>query len=95
MTLIEESKNLWKLEKESLSEDATDIEKELYELLDKLINSGTIMYQDFIDTVINKCASIVDSDDADKRKEQVNAMHAEVLKHFKNINNEQRSKEIR
>ena len=92
--IYEESKNLWKLEKESFDKiNKTDLEKELFDLIDELINSEIILYQDFIDTVIENLDNTFETDNIDERKQQVQNMYSKVLEHFKKIKNE-RSKEI-
>lgn len=92
--IYEESKNLWKLEKESFDKmNKTDLEKELFDLIDELINSEIILYQDFIDTVIENLDNTFETDNIDERKQQVQNMYSKVLEHFKKIKDERVNKE--
>lgn len=91
----EESKALWKLEKDSFDKVAkTEVAEELFKLVDELINSDTILYQDFIDMIMKQVYNMSETDDIDKRKQQIQDMYSTVLEHFKKIKDE-RSKEIR
>lgn len=91
----EESKALWKLEKDGFGKVAkTEVAKELFKLVDELINSDTILYQDFIDMIMKQVYNMSETDDIDKRKQQIQDMYSIVLEHFKKIKDE-RSKEIR
>lgn len=91
----EESKALWKLEKDGFDKVAkTEIAEELFKLVDELINSDTILYQDFIDMIMKQVYNMSETDDIDKRKQQIQDMYSTVLEHFKKIKDE-RSKEIR
>lgn len=92
--IYEESKNLWKLEKESFDKiNKTDLEKELFDLIDELINSEIILYQDFIDAVIENLDNTFETDNIEKRKQQVQNMYSKVLEHFKRIKDERISEE--
>lgn len=91
----EESKALWKLEKDGFDKvTKTEVVKELFKLVDELINSDTILYQDFIDMIIKQMYNMSETDDIDERKQQMQDMYSTVLEHFKKIKDE-RSKEIR
>lgn len=91
----EESKALWKLEKDGFDKVAkTEVAEELFKLVDELINSNTILYQDFIDMVMKQIYNMSETDDIDERKQQMQDMYSTVLEHFKKIKDE-RSKEIR
>ena len=91
----EESKALWKLEKDGFDKVAkTEVAEELFKLVDELINSNTILYQDFIDMIIKQIYNMSETDDIDERKQQMQDMYSTVLEHFKKIKDE-RSKEIR
>lgn len=91
----EESKALWKLEKDGFDKVAkTEVAEELFKLVDELINSDTILYQDFIDMIMKQVYNMSETDDIDKRKQQIQDMYSTVLEHFKKIKDE-RSKEIR
>lgn len=91
----EESKALWKLEKDGFDEIAkTEVAEELFNLVDELINSDTILYQDFIDMVTEQMYNISETDDINERKQQIQDIYSTVLEHFKKIKDE-RSKEIR
>lgn len=91
----EESKALWKLEKDGFDKIAkTEVAEELFKLVDELINSDTILYQDFIDIVMKQMYNMSETDDIDERKQQMQDMYSTVLEHFKKIKDE-RSKEIR
>ena len=92
--IYEESKNLWKLEKESFDKiDKTDLEKELFNLIDELINSEIILYQDFVDAVIENLDNTFEANNIEERKQQVQNMYSRVLEHFKKIKNERINKE--
>lgn len=91
----EESKALWKLEKDGFDKVAkTEVTEELFKLVDELINSDTILYQDFIDMIMKQMYNMSETDNIDKRKQQMQDMYSKVLEHFKKIKDE-RSKEIR
>lgn len=91
----EESKALWKLEKDGFDKvSKTEVAEELFELVDELINSDTILYQDFIDMIMKQVYNMSETDDIDERKQQMQDMYSTVLEHFKKIKDE-RSKEIR
>ena len=91
----EESKVLWKLEKDGFDKVAkTEVAEELFKLVDELINSDTILYQDFIDMVMKQMYNMSETDNIDERKQQMQDMYSTVLEHFKKIKDE-RSKEIR
>lgn len=91
----EESKALWKLEKDGFDKIAkTEVAEELFKLADELINSDTILYQDFIDMIMEQMYNMSETDDIDERKQQMQDMYSTVLEHFKKIKDE-RSKEIR
>ena len=91
----EESKVLWKLEKDGFDKVAkTEVAEELFKLVDELINSDTILYQDFIDMIMKQMYNMSETDNIDERKQQVQDMYSTVLEHFKKIKDE-RSKEIR
>ena len=90
----EESKALWKLEKDGFDKVAkTEVAKELFKLVDELINSNTILYQDFIDMIMKQMYNMSETDDIDERKQQIQNMYSTVLEHFKKIKDE-RSKEV-
>lgn len=91
----EESKALWKLEKDGFNKvTKTEVAEELFKLVDELINSDTILYQDFIDIIMKQMYNMSETDDIDERKQQIQDMYSKVLEHFKKIKDE-RSKEIR
>lgn len=91
----EESKALWELEKDGFNKVAkTEVAEELSKLVDELINSDTILYQDFIDMIMKQMYNMSETDDIDERKQQIQDMYSTVLEHFKKIKDE-RSKEIR
>lgn len=91
----EESKVLWKLEKDGFDKIAkTEVAEELFKLVDELINSDTILYQDFIDMIMKQMYNMSETDNIDERKQQMQDMYSTVLEHFKKIKDE-RSKEIR
>lgn len=91
----EESKALWKLEKDGFDKVAkTEVAEELFKLVDELINSNTILYQDFIDIIVKQMYNMSETGDIDERKQQMQDMYSTVLEHFKKIKDE-RSKEIR
>lgn len=91
----EESKVLWKLEKDGFDKVAkTEVAEELFKLVDELINSDTILYQDFIDMIMEQMYNMSETDNIDERKQQMQDMYSTVLEHFKKIKDE-RSKEIR
>lgn len=91
----EESKALWELEKDGFDKvSKTEVAEELFKLVDELINSDTILYQDFIDMIMKQVYNMSETDDIDKRKQQIQDMYSTVLEHFKKIKDE-RSKEIR
>nr|DAO36446.1 MAG TPA: hypothetical protein [Bacteriophage sp.] len=91
----EESKVLWKLEKDGFDKVAkTEVAEELFKLVDELINSDTILYQDFIDMIMKQMYNMSETDNIDERKQQMQDMYSTVLEHFKKIKDE-RSKEIR
>lgn len=91
----EESKALWKLEKDGFDKVAkTEVAEELFKLVDELINSDTILYQDFIDMIMKQMYNMSEADNIDERKQQMQDMYSTVLEHFKKIKDE-RSKEIR
>lgn len=91
----EESKALWKLEKDGFDKvTKTEVAEELFKLVDELINSDTILYQDFIDMIMKQMYNMSETDDIDERKQQIQNIYSTVLEHFKKIKDE-RSKEIR
>ena len=91
----EESKALWELEKDGFDKVAkTEVAEELFKLVDELINSDTILYQDFIDMIMKQVYNMPETDDIGERKQQMQDMYSTVLEHFKKIKDE-RSKEIR
>ena len=91
----EESKVLWKLEKDGFDKVAkTEVAEELFKLVDELINSDTILYQDFIDMIMKQMYNMSETDNIDERKQQMQDMYSTVLEQFKKIKDE-RSKEIR
>ena len=91
----EESKALWELEKDGFDKVVkTEVAEELFKLVDELINSDTILYQDFIDIVMKQMYNMSETDDIDERKQQIQDTYSTVLEHFKKIKDE-RSKEIR
>lgn len=90
----EESKALWKLEKDGFDKIAkTEVAEELFKLVDELINSDTILYQDFIDIVMKQMYNMSETDDIDERKQQMQDMYSKVLEHFKKIKDERVNKE--
>nr|DAW98749.1 MAG TPA: hypothetical protein [Caudoviricetes sp.] len=90
----EESKALWKLEKDGFDKVAkTEVAEELFKLVDKLINSDTILYQDFIDMVMKQMYNMSETDNIDERKQQMQDMYSTVLEHFKKIKDERVNKE--
>lgn len=90
----EESKALWELEKDGFDKvSKTEVAEELFKLVDELINSDTILYQDFIDMIMKQMYNMSETDDIDERKQQIQDMYSTVLEHFKKIKDE-RSKEI-
>lgn len=90
----EESKVLWKLEKDGFDKVAkTEVAEELFKLVDELINSDTILYQDFIDMIMKQMYNMSETDNIDERKQQIQDMYSTVLEHFKKIKDE-RSKEV-
>lgn len=90
----EESKALWKLEKDGFDKvSKTEVAEELFKLVDELINSDTILYQDFIDMIMKQMYNMSETDDIDERKQQIQNMYSTVLEHFKKIKDE-RSKEV-
>lgn len=90
----EESKALWKLEKDGFDKVAkTEVAKELFKLVDELINSDTILYQDFIDMIMKQMYNMSETDDIDERKQQMQDMYSKVLEHFKKIKDERVNKE--
>ena len=92
--IYEESKVLWKLEKDGFDKVAkTEVAEELFKLVDELINSDTILYQDFIDMIMKQMYNMSETDNIDERKQQIQDMYSTVLEHFKKIKDE-RSKEV-
>lgn len=90
----EESKVLWKLEKDGFDKVAkTEVAEELFKLVDELINSDTILYQDFIDMIMKQMYNMSETDDIDERKQQIQDMYSKVLEHFKKIKDERVNKE--
>lgn len=90
----EESKALWKLEKDGFDKVAkTEVAEELFKLVDELINSDTILYQDFIDMIMKQMYNMSETDDIDERKQQMQDMYSKVLEHFKKIKDERVNKE--
>lgn len=90
----EESKALWKLEKDGFDKVAkTEVAEELFKLVDELINSDTILYQDFIDMVMKQMYNMSETDNIDERKQQMQDMYSTVLEHFKKIKDERVNKE--
>lgn len=90
----EESKALWKLEKDGFDKEVkTEVAEELFKLVDELINSDTILYQDFIDMIMEQMYNMSETDDIDERKQQIQDMYSTVLEHFKKIKDERVNKE--
>lgn len=87
---IEESKMMWQLEKENTdSTKLTDEMKQLYDIVDKLINDGKITYEDFTSDVLDAMTTnIVNNGKENKnpdRNEQVKAMCLDLIEKYNNI----------
>lgn len=90
----EESKALWKLEKDGFDKvTKTEVAEELFKLVDELINSDTILYRDFIDMIMKQMYNMSETDNIDERKQQMQDMYSTVLEHFKKIKDERVNKE--
>lgn len=87
---IEESKVMWQLEKEHTDyAKLTDEMKQLYDIVDKLINDGKITYEDFTSDVLDAMTTnIVNNGKENKnpdRHEQVKAMCLDLIQKYNNI----------
>ena len=90
---IKESKLLWEMEKITVdnSPDPANNYKELINAIDPLIQSGKILYSDFIDAVHTfffKHSKEVDAtleDDTEERKKVVDNTFKDVINYFNNL----------
>lgn len=84
---IEESKMMWKLEKENINFKLLTKEmKALYDKVDELINDGTITYEDFtndmIDALTNNIISNGQANTEPNRAEQINVICESLLNKY-------------
>lgn len=85
---IEESKAMWELEKSSMPPDVDRYTK-LIEVLDPLINSGKVLYIDFVELLAEKFEEQLEnnkSDTKEDRKKVVDAAFNELIAYYKQLN---------
>lgn len=85
---IEESKAMWELEKSSMPPDVDRYIK-LIEILDPLINSGKVLYIDFVKLLTEKFEEQLEnskSDTKEDRKKVVDAAFNELIAYYKQLN---------
>lgn len=82
----EESKALWRLEKEHINKEfLSDGMKNLYETVDKLIEENVITYDDFTQDLLNALTEIVKEEQADtleQRQENINTICITLIEKY-------------
>lgn len=86
---IEESVVMWKLEKSSMPTDKKRYEN-LIKVVEPLILSGTILYSDFIEKLIEEFEKIQEDHkvDIEERKKQIDNVFQNVTDYFTKFNKE-------
>ena len=83
------SKFLWEQEKESMKKNLRRDFTELIEILDPLIESGKVLYPDYIKTFTDFFEKNIPKDEEDSKEERTKAIDqtiAETLEFYKNLN---------
>lgn len=81
------SKFLWEQEKEAIDRTNTK-HVELVEILDPLIDSGKVLYSDFVDLLIQKFyekSKEYTEDSIEERKKLIDDIHNELIAYYKTI----------
>ena len=86
---IEESVVMWKLEKSGMPTDKKRY-KDLITVIEPLILSGTILYSDFIEKLVEEFEKIQEDHrvDIEERKKQIDNVFQNVTDYFTNFNKE-------
>lgn len=86
---IEESVVMWKLERSSMPTDKKRY-KDLITVIEPLILSGTILYSDFIEKLVEEFEKIQEDHrvDIEERKKQIDNVFQNVTDYFTNFNKE-------
>ena len=82
------SKFLWEQEKESMKKNLRRDFTELIEILDPLIESGKVLYPDYIKTFTNFFEKNIPKDEEDSKEERTKAIDktiAETIEFYKNL----------
>ena len=83
------SKFLWEQEKESMKKNLKRDFTELIEILDPLIESGKVLYPDYIETFTDFFEKNIPKDEEDSKEERTKAIDktiAETIEFYKNLN---------
>lgn len=91
----EESKSIWQVEKSSDFVPEEGVSKEVYDLIDELIENDIIRYDEYCEAVVKTFISLPTPEENTKenRRKHIEQVYTEVLKHFKKIKDERISKE--
>lgn len=85
---IEESKNLWKIEQEHLAPLKATLDKSivrLYEIVDKKINDGSLLYEQFTqDTMDALTEAITESEEGKSREDVVKLLTNKLINKYSN-----------
>lgn len=86
---IKESVVMWKLERSSMPTDKKRY-KDLITVIEPLILSGTILYSDFIEKLVEEFEKIQENRkvDIEERKKQIDNVFQNVTDYFTNFNKE-------
>ena len=82
------SKFLWEQEKESMKKNLKRDFTELIEILDPLIESGKVLYPDYIKTFTDFFEKNIPKDEEDSKEERTKAIDktiAETIEFYKNL----------
>ena len=82
------SKFLWEQEKESMKKNLRRDFTELIEILDPLIESGKVLYPDYIKTFTDFFEKNIPKDEEDSKEERTKAIDktiAETIEFYKNL----------
>lgn len=83
------SRFLWEQEKESMKKNLRRDFTELIEILDPLIESGKVLYPDYIKTFTDFFEKNIPKDEEDSKEERTKAIDktiAETIEFYKNLN---------
>lgn len=86
--LLAISKFLWEQEKESMKKNLKRDFTKLIETLDPLIESGKVLYPDYIKTFTNFFEKNIPKDEEDSKEERTKAIDktiAETIEFYKNL----------